>query len=399
MTNKCLKTICILFLIASIISCAPKTAPIQNANPRTAQTDNLFDNLKKLVDNGKIMFGQANATTISYEGGISKTDINQSDCKDITGAHPAFIESDFMWYSQNDSFKNRDIEAMKQAYERGAVLGYCWHLRGMNSHSFYARDKGIVLADSMLVKNILANKHRESNPSLNWLLTQMDTLVIPVFKELKFPLIFRPFHEMNGEWFWWGRDNCTPGEYQQLFRITVDYLREKGVNNLLYTWSPDKQARFEYYPGDEYVDVLGLDIYEPGIMHYSTHEAMIANLGTMVDYAEKHNKVVALTETGLRNDDEGNKRFPDVYPDFWTKYVLAPIINDAKARKIAWIMSWYGVDWRKDQTYEAYIPYLGMTRPNAQQAIDDFKAFYNHPATVFNDSIPSMYETLPNQCK
>jgi mannan endo-1,4-beta-mannosidase len=398
MTNKTLKPFGVFGLIATLMSCSPKPNPVQSKYLRTTQTNHLFENLKKLVADDKIMFGQANATTISYLGGITKTDINQSDCKDITGSHPAFIESDFMWYSQSDSFKIRDIEAMKQAYERGSVLGYCWHLRGMNSHSFYAREKGISLSDSLLVKNILADKHRDSNPSLNWFLTQMDSLVIPVFKELKFPLIFRPFHEMNGEWFWWGCDNCTPDEYKQLYRLTVDYLRQKGVDNLLYAWSPDKQALFEYYPGDDYVDVLGLDIYEPGIMHYSTHEAMIANLRTMVGYAEKQNKVVAITETGLRNDDEGNRRYPDIYPDFWTKYVLTPIIKDVQARKIAWIMSWYGVDWRKDQSTEAYIPYLGMSSPNAQTAIDDFKAFYNHPATVFNNNIPPMY-TSTNQNK
>ena len=344
-----------------------------------------------MVESGKILFGQANATTINYLDGINKTDITQSDCKDITGSHPAFIESDFMWYD-NPAFKAKDMEAMKQAYNRGAVVGYCWHLRGLNSATFYSRIDGKLTNDSMLVKNILANKNRQNNPSLNWLLTKLDTQVIPVFKELQFPIIFRPFHEMNGEWFWWGRDNCTPNEYKELYRLTIDYIREKGVNNLLYAWSPDKTASMEYYPGDDYADILGIDIYEPGIMPYSTHEIMINSLTKLTDYADKHNKIAAITETGLRKDDDGNFRYPDVHPDFWTNYVLKPIINNPRAKRIAWIMSWYGADWRGDQSTEAYIPYLGMKRPNADEAIKDFKAFYNHGATIFNDSIPSMYK-------
>ncbi|MBN2743857.1 MAG: hypothetical protein JXR39_08180 [Marinilabiliaceae bacterium] len=392
MPNNYQKSILIMGIIA-LTSCQINKSSSSESIHQDTATKILYNNLKKLVNDGKILFGQANATTITYLGGINHNDLSRSDCKDITGSHPAFIESDFMWYEQDSAFQTKDILAMKQAYERGAVLAYCWHLRGPDSQSFYARDKETnkFTADSLLVKNILSNSNRNENPSLNWLLTRLDSMVIPVFNQLSFPLIFRPFHEMNGDWFWWGRDNCTPDEYIRLFRLTIDYLREKGIRNMLVAWAPDKTADFRYYPGDAYTDIMGLDIYEPGIMHYSTHDLMIENISKMVDYADKTGKVVAITETGLRKDDDGNFRFPDIHPDFWTNYVLKPILSTKKTRRIAWIMSWYGADWRGDQSTEAYIPYLGMQRPNADKAIEDFKAFYQHPATLFNDSIPNMY--------
>lgn len=364
----------------------------QSIPTHTPETEALYSNLKKLVSNEKIMFGMANATTISYPQGLGKIDINQSDCKDITGSHPAFIESDFMWYADHSGFKERDIEAMQQAYKRGAVTGYCWHISGMNSHAFYSRKNGKPSADSLLVKNILANTNRSSNPSLNWFLTKIDTLVIPVFKELKQPLVFRPFHEMNGEWFWWGCDNCTPSEYIELYRLTVNYIRSKGVDNALFAWSPDKQTRMDYYPGDNYVDILGLDVYEPGIMPYSTSKAFIENLTIITDYATAHNKVAALTETGCRKTDDGKFRYPDQYPDFWNNYVLKPILNNPKAKRIAWIMSWYGANWRSDFSTDFYIPYSGMQRPRSQEAINDFKAFFNNPVTLFENDLPNMYK-------
>ena len=80
------------------------------------------------------------------------------------------------------------------------------------------------------------------------------------------PVLFRPFHEHTGSGFWWGEAQCTPDEYKALWRFTVEYLRDvKGVHNLLYVYSPDLYRDAEHYteryPGDEWVDVLGLDAY------------------------------------------------------------------------------------------------------------------------------------------
>lgn len=80
------------------------------------------------------------------------------------------------------------------------------------------------------------------------------------------PVLFRPFHEHTGSGFWWGEAQCTPDEYRALWRFTVEYLRDvKRVHNLLYVYSPDlyrdAEHYMERYPGDEWVDVLGLDAY------------------------------------------------------------------------------------------------------------------------------------------
>ncbi len=368
---------CIFVLISFCltISCVKKN--------QDNETKRLYANLKKMSGKG-ILFGMANPTSISYE--LAKNSgISQSDCKDITGSHPAFYESDLMWYSDPD-FKRRDMEAMKLAYKRGAVCGYCWHLGGMESGSFYAKN-----GDTGLVKQIVSSNNREQNPALDWFLSQLDKAAIPVFKELDFPIVFRPFHEMNGSWFWWGKNWCNREEYKAIYQLTVDYLRKAGIDNILYAWSPDADSAMEFYPGDDYVDILGMDIYEPGIDPMKSHERMIRALGELTDYAAGHGKVVAITECGCRKDGK-IWRYPDLYPDFWTKYVLGPILNDEKAKRIIWISSWYNADWNQDKEGQFYIPYKHLSTPKGVECMADFIKFYNNPATIFENDLPDMYQ-------
>lgn len=353
------------------------------------KTTILYQNLHILSKKGKIMFGMANPTTISYSGGPFNHDINQSDCKDIVGSHPAYYESDFMWYDDT-TFKAKDIKAMQEAYKRGAVCGYCWHIRGKNSLEFYAKQNGKFTSDKDLVREIISSNNRTNNSSLNWFLNQLDSTVIPVLKELNFPIVFRPFHEMNGNWFWWGADNCTKEEYIELYQLTVNYLKENGIYNILYAWSANINADLDYYPGNEYVDILGLDTYEPGITAWNQPGNLINELSILTDFAAKNGKVAAITETGCRKEHD-QFRYPDTYPKFWTENLLNPILNNEKAKRIVWIMSWYNADWNNDKKGQLYIPYKNMKRPNSNVAVDDFVRFYQSEHTLFEDDLPDMY--------
>ena len=357
-------------------------AHAESSQFRDKETESLYTNLKKLSGN-HIMFGMSNPTTLTYMK-VVNPDINRSDCKDITGSHPAFFESDLMWYA-NPQYKNIDLSAMKGAYDRGSVCGYCWHLRGIESNSFYAKE-----GDRKLLHNIVSNPDRKCNPSLDWYLTQIDEVAIPIFRELGFPLVFRPFHEMNGSWFWWGKRWCTTDEYKAIYRLTVDYLRNAGIKNLLFAWSPDAISGMEFYPGDDYVDILGMDIYEPGIDPQKSTAKMLKGLGVLTDYAEAHHKIAAMTECGCRKD-KNVWRYPDLYPNFWTQYVLEPILNDPKAKRIVWISSWNNADWKKDGSGQFYIPYKGLETQGGKEAIVDFQKFFNHPVTLFENDLPDMY--------
>ena len=379
-----MKNVPFLFPMIVLLIIIFRTEPVQAGSQpvRDKQTEALYNSLKRLSGK-KIMFGMANPTTLTYLKCINP-DINKSDCKDITGSHPAFFESDLMWYF-NPEFKKIDMEAMKAAHARGCVCGYCWHLRGIENDAIYAKD-----GNRDLLHKIVSNPDRSTNPSLDWYLKKIDEMVIPIFKEFGFPVIFRPFHEMNGDWFWWGKPWCTTGEYKAMYRLTVDYIRNEGVKNLLFAWSPDAISGFEFYPGDDYVDILGMDIYEPGIDPAKSTAKMLTGIDVLTDYAAAHEKIVAMTECGCRKD-KNIWRYPDLYPDFWTKYVLKPILDDPKARRIVWISAWNNADWQKDGTGQFYIPYKGLSTPKGREAIADFRKFYDHPVTLFENDLPDMY--------
>ena len=81
------------------------------------------------------------------------------------------------------------------------------------------------------------------------------------------PIVFRPYHEFDGDWFWWGKSHCTREDFISLWRFTVSYLRDSlDVHNFIYAFSPDNKfnSEAEYlsrYPGDGYVDLVGVDNY------------------------------------------------------------------------------------------------------------------------------------------
>lgn len=86
-------------------------------------------------------------------------------------------------------------------------------------------------------------------------------LALATLRDEGIPVIFRPYHEMNGGWFWWGGD---PGRFKALWALIYDrYVNHHRLDNLLWAWNPDKPypGVEEFFPGHETVDLLGTDIY------------------------------------------------------------------------------------------------------------------------------------------
>jgi mannan endo-1,4-beta-mannosidase len=183
------------------------------------------------------------------------------------------------------------------------------------------------------------------------------------------PVIFRPFHENNGNWFWWGKGHCSPDEYVSLWRFTVSYLRDSlHVHNLLYAYSTDmfeNTAQFlERYPGDEWVDVLGCENYWD-FQSGSTISNGIAQLRMLVEMATRHKKLAALTECGFEGIPVKN---------WWTQYLLATIKNDSVARNISYLMVW-----RNTNRKRYFAPFPG------QKSAPDFVLFEQDTFTILRE--------------
>lgn len=332
----------------------------QNPNFHNEQTINYINKLKAQAKSGKMMFGIANGLDKSYKDPFGKE--QKADCENIIGMLPAFVENDFLFLDDDIEFRNKELEKMKSAYQKGVTLGFCWHIKGMNSKSFYKTKE-----DDSLAKRIVND---ENSAERKWFLEQIDTKIVPVFKELEFPIFFRPFHEMNGHWFWWGSKNISPKEYVILYRIIVDRIRENGCKNVIFTFSPDYFLKEEYYPGDDYVDLVGLDVYEPNCSPYHKNGIFLKEISKLVKFGNNHNKLIALTEVGLRVYKE-KWRYPEEIPNFWSKYVVEPLKNN----NILYFMSWYNSDWGLNDKGSLYYPYPGIEKrfgKKGQEALDDF---------------------------
>lgn len=343
----------------------------QNINNPTNEslTEETIKLRNKLSNLGStFIFGQANARTLSANySGAKNTNINQSDAKDITGSHPGFIESDFMWYSDDPTFKTNDINSMVKHSTEGGIIGYTWHFRD-SENSFYSTS-----GNNTLVADIISNH----NGTKDWFYGEIDKLAIPtltIFNNKNIPVIVRPFHEMNGNWFWWG--NKSTSDYIALYKLFVDYIRDtKKLNNILYAWSPHRSLQSSYYPGDNYVDIIGIDFYEP------TYEDLKSELTTLINFANERSKIGAITETGFRDNNNNWNGDITKKPTFWTDIILKAISSNTTTAKTAYVMAWYNAKWNSSNL-NAYTPYKGISN---QTCIDDFRSFKNNNSVLFLD--------------
>lgn len=319
--------ISIFFLFTSIML---YSKPIdKNA---TCETKELFIRLESLIQQKKILLGQQDATAY---GVTWKSEANQSDMKLVSGTHPALYGWE-LGGIENGAIKNLDAvdfnemrKLIQEADERGGVNTISWHLNNPVNDLSAWDDKSKGSIDSIMPGAIYHQKYLGYLDKLSVFLGSLKTI------EGKYiPIIFRPFHEHTGNWFWWGADQNSVKSYIQLWQFTINYLRDvKNLHHLLYAYSPDKtpipENYFERYPGDDYVDVLGFDSYHFGDSNSApdfiekTHKMLLY----ISENAKKRGKPAAFTETGSETVKQN---------DWWTS-VLYKTINKVP---IAYVMVW-----------------------------------------------------------
>lgn len=195
------------------------------------------------------------------------------------------------------------------------------------------------------------------------------------------PLIFRPFHENNGSWFWWGAAYCSSSDYKNLFRYTVEYLRDvKGLHNLLYAYSPggpfaDTADYGSRYPGDGYIDIVGFDIYHRDPAKSDDWMKGFDDTMKVVEqFAEEHGKLAAVTETGILVGNKGGAlaKTGNQRPDWFDEALRA-----ISPHKMAYFMTWS--NFSEDNFDEPYM----VTPKRGHEMINGFIRFYNQPESVF----------------
>ena len=341
-------------------------------------TQELHDKLLNVKGKG-FFFGMHDAT--GYGVGWNN-DNDRCDIESVTGDYPAFAgwgaDYGITQIARGEGFEDARYK-IKLFHDLGGFNTLEWHAQnpygGNYSWENYSDQTKSV------VKAILPNgeKHQAFLTQLDNLAAFFNTLIDDDGK--KIPVIFRPWHEHTGDWFWWGKGNCSEADYITLWQFTVNYLfDEKEVNNLLYAYSPDKiDSREEYlygYPGDEYIDVLGLDNYGDLRQHATNMPRFVNMLEIVVSIANEKNKPAALTETGSFTED-GQATMPE--NDWFTQKLLKGIMFNDTTRQIS-----YAMVWRNQSTSHFHAPYPG------HPSVPDFLEFYNDPYTLFMFNTPKV---------
>ena len=162
----------------------------------------------------------------------------------------------------------------------------------------------------------------------------------------KIPVVLRYPHECDGNWFWWGRGWCTTDEFRRFCRFEADYLRKAcGSDQIIFAYTPDRTwAEFgkegdsdntflAYYPGDTYVDLLGIDDYSIGNgddrkVEINLKET-VRKLRLMTAFAKERGQIVCISEAG------GMKK----RDDFWQWLHRAATADGVE---VAFVNTWAG---------------------------------------------------------
>lgn len=369
-------TAAIIILVFSFYQCSDagkntaemSTMKLSDKNATDA-AQTLYNNLYQLSKN-KFLVGHQDALAygVKWKGDAFRSDIN-----DVCGEFPAIFGWDLGHIADPANIDSVPFADMKnwaiEAYKKGGINTYGWH--ALNFCTGGSSWDVTPCVNDILPAGKLHNKY----------LQKLD-MVANFFAELKddngntIPVMFRPFHEMNGGWFWWGAESCTPEEYKELWQFTVDYLRnQKKLHNIIYIYSTDVFSTADeyltFYPGDEYVDVLGYDDYK-GLRSIETTNQSVKMLEILSDLATEKSKLYTISETGYETLSDST---------WFTKVLLPTIKTNKKTQGIAYVLLW-----RNGRPDHFYAPYPGHKSAN------DFITFKKDPMSLFLSEIENMYE-------
>ena len=342
----------------------------------TAETKALYSQLWKIPEKG-FMFGHHDdliygRTWYNSAGG--------SDTKDVCGDYPGVFSVDFAEVMDDRCNNNPDnpirLRVIKEARARGEVITACCHLNNPITNGDAWDVSNTTVAKQIVTEGSVTNIRFKT-----WL-DRLATFAASL-KDSQgnlIPIIFRPFHEHTQSWSWWGTACTTQDEFINLWRFTVSYLRDtKGVHQFIYAISPQldgiqtKEDILFRWPGDNYVDFIGMDCY-----HGLYTDAFTTNLINLSIVSQLKKKPCGVTETGIEGiiNADGSD-----CTDYWTKQILAPLTG----HRVSMVVMWRN---KYDPTLTGAHYYSVFP---GQASVTDFMTMYNSPVSLFSKDLPAMY--------
>lgn len=408
-----------------------KEAALVDGNA-TEATKNLYAYLKAVGESDSVIFGHQNDT--HHKAGTAGDGFSTSDTEDVTGSIAGVVGIDTLSLTGNEASDWNTPEAerianvadiTRKAAADGALITLSAHMPNFDvidqRVKAYEASGGTLTGSDGVGYWTAADGSRQYNFSgytpgtltgnvvtrimpgqdLNYLYTDYLDLVADyanAVEEDGITILFRPFHENTGSWFWWGAALCDEQAYINLYRYTVDYLKEtKGVHNILYVYGPGSEAAnvAEYgarYPGDAYVDMIGYDMYHSNPSQ-ENEAAFLNNVKSqnaiLREFATAHDKLYAITETGVADGDIALKRTGNDVKDWYMQ-----LLDNLDGEGVSYFLVWANFS----ENGSFYLPYVVEKKADGilhgHEMLDEFIEFYNDPRSVFATDMSNEFKSI-----
>lgn len=343
----------------------------------------LMTTLKAASSEGRFMYFHQDDLVYGHSWKVEDAQgdpLDRSDVKSVSGQFPAGVGFDLGGIELGDeaNLDNVPFSLMRRAavthYERGGAVTFSWHPRNPQTGG----DAWDVSSDQAVAGVLEGGANH--GLFMEWLSRAADFLgSLKDSKGEMIPVIFRPWHENLGGWFWWGASCCTEKQYKELYSMTHEYLAvTRGLRNLVWAYSPNsnltEESFFSRYPGDGNVDIIGVDHYDYASADSTKTDSerieeanayfgkvLRSDMELLSGIADAHGKLLALSETGFEST-------PD--PRWWTDVLL----ENLKDAPVCYVLTWRNA-WDKPGHY--FAPFEGSADA------EDFKEFCGDDRTIF----------------
>ncbi len=277
-------------------------------------TPNATESAKKLYSFLRENFGKKTISGImtgdmsAYTNGADfKTHEDVKNIYTRSGKYPALVGVDFLFAtgpkaseSWNEGYTQKGMSLAKDLWNQGGIPAFTWHWKDPldQNDAFYiksaAGDGAYTDFDFATAFKAGTTEWNTESAAYKGIIADIDHIA-DYFLDLQKDSvagIFRPLHEAGGKWFWW---SINSGEqFAALYRLVFDRMvKVKGVKNMIWVYNPEGSTVTSWDPGQEYYDIISIDIYNNGNDHSSNASAF-----DKFKTASNASKIIALSENG-----------------------------------------------------------------------------------------------------
>lgn len=216
-------------------------------------------NTRKLYDYINDVYGKKIITCQQESTWMGSPDYEMDYIYKTTKKYPAMRGLDFM----NADFDGV-VQRSKEWHKKGGIVTICWHT-GVNGLGYQES-----LNDNPDFSKLLTEGTKEYNDMIaNW---DKAAKALQELRNAGIPVLWRPFHEFDGQWFWWGKGGSD--NFIKLWQMMYDrFTNEFGLTNLIWVLGYSGEVKDGWYPGNDYCDIIGSDTYDN-----TTHAGAFAKL-------------------------------------------------------------------------------------------------------------------------